>query len=133
GTSSIPSTFDGFQASVIPTAITSTRHRYSPSDVPIAKPSSSPSVDSHRHPYRTRTPAAAANSASALAISGRDGKYDTPSMNPGTSARWAGSSPIRLFQSCHSYGREPRSIGEYGFVHVMSRWNSGNRRNIPAG
>ena len=125
--------FDGFHASVIPTAITSTRHRYSPSLVPTRKPSSPRSVDSQRHPYRTFTPAASTNAASPRSISGRDGKYDTPSMRPGTSARCEGSSPRRLFQSCHSYLREPRSAGENGLVHVMSRWNSGNRRNMPPG
>jgi hypothetical protein len=44
-------------------------------------------------------------------ISGRDGKYEEPSMSPGISARWSGSSPRSEFQSYRSYSRVPRSAG----------------------
>ena len=45
------------------------------------------------------TPARSVNSARLASISGRDGKYEEPSMSPGWRAREAGSSLSRLFQS----------------------------------
>src|SRR6185312_1452341 len=97
--------FDGFHGSVIPTAITNALQEYSPSDVETMKPSSSFRVDSQRQPYRTSIAARCVNSVKPRSISGRAGKYEVPSMNSGTSARSFGSSPMRLFQSYHSYGR----------------------------
>ena len=66
-------------------------------------------------------------------ISGRDGKYEEPSMNSGWSARVLASSPRRLFQSNRSYAREPRGAGACGLVQDSRRWKNGQRRNIPPG
>jgi hypothetical protein len=66
-------------------------------------------------------------------ISARLGKYDVPSMKPGTRASMAGSSLTSEFQSNRSYHRVPRSATAYGFDQLISRWKNGNRRNIPPG
>ncbi len=78
-------------------------------------------------------PALSAKATRLASISGRDGKYELPSINPGWRARAAGSSVSRLFQSYRSYALDPRGTGACGFVHDSSRWKNGQRRNIPPG
>src|SRR4029077_14970163 len=80
-----------------------------------------------------RIPVSTANIRSDASISGRDGKYDEPSMNRGCIARWSSSFGIRLFQSHRSYARVPRATGAYGLVHDRRRWKNGQRRNMPPG
>ena len=77
--------------------------------------------------------ARSANVARFASISGRDGKYEVPSIRSGWIARVSGSSPSRLFQSYRSYAREPRSTGACGLVHDSRRWKNGQRRNMPPG
>src|SRR2546422_320393 len=127
----------GAYGSATPTAKIGKRQRYSPSEVTMTNRSpsaaSSRRVESQRQPYRTATPARAANASRLDCISGRDGKSDVPSMNSVAMPRSSGSSASRLFQSQRSNSRDARSAGAYGLVQDSSRWKNGQRRNMPPG
>jgi len=56
-------------------------------------------VPVQRHPKLMAIPVRSANVARLRSISGRDGKYDDPSISSGISPRASGSSARRLFQS----------------------------------
>ena len=85
-----------------PTAKTTAGAMYSPSDVVSTKSLPSARVLSQRTPWRMRSPALCAKVARPFSISGRDGKYDVPSMTVGMIARSRSSSESRLFQSKRS-------------------------------
>ena len=94
---------DGAFGSATPTAKIATRARYSPSDVSRTNRSpsgpSSRRVAVHGQSYRIRVPVRSTKVARLRSISGRDGKYELPSIRPGMSDRFSGSSASRLFQS----------------------------------
>ena len=94
---------DGANGSATPTAKTTVGALYSPSVVVRMKrvPSgpSSRRVDVQRQSYRIGRAVRSTKAARLRSISGRDGKYDVPSMNSGMIARSPGPSPRSEFQS----------------------------------
>ena len=80
------------------------------------------------------SPVRSANVARFASISGRDGKYEVPSMSLGHERRGARA---RRRAGCSSRSARrrasARSTGAYGLVHDSSRWKNGQRRNIPPG
>ena len=90
-----------------PIAKTTVGDRYSPSVVSRTN-SSVPSgpgsrrVPVQRQPWRMVIPVRAAKVSRLACISGRDGKFELPSMKSGMIARFSVSSARRLFQSYRS-------------------------------
>ena len=90
-------------------------------------------VPVQRQPWRIAMPVRVANVARFCSISGRDGKYELPSISPGMDRLVLGLVGEEAVPVVALVGRVPCGTGAYGFVHDSSRWKNGQRRNMPPG